>query len=623
MTPPPPTPSVEAHDDADGLVVESWQRRLRWTSLPRQMWGALAFTVRSAPLPACMTLAAGIANAAIYAVLYLILQRLIDEVSRADTVGDVSLVSLRGILTAAVALGAARMAIGFLQSVMHWRLQEFVFRKTDFLVLRASLDVPLLRYENSEYYPLLQRCSNSVNQISVSIPRVVSVVSGLATAIALTVTLSSWNPWLAALSVVSALPALLAQIWGGRLWYRAEASVAWPARLRYYISNITQSRSAAAEIRTFQLAGALYDWSENAWKEMFGIRSYAWKRRKLVESVAQIVSVAILVVGVLLVLSSGNRAAAMSVVIPTVAALIQLRLTFASVFDGVSAISDASLYLNDVAILQSIAAETRSTATTPEIEANNKYSEPVTVRGRSLTFTYPGSPKAAVDRVDITVASGELIALVGKNGSGKTTLSKLLAGLIPPTSGALTWNGLDYIRAAGDVQAGVTVQFQNPIRWCFTAKENIWLGDTTTAPDDTRLRHCLQQSGAAESILALPQGLDTRLGQELGPGSDLSGGEWQRLALARCFYRNSQLVILDEATSAMDALGEARFVKSLRTLLHGRGGVLITHRFANLKMADRIYVMDQGQVVDVGTHETLLVTSSLYQDLYNAQVQNL
>ncbi|WP_318836426.1 ABC transporter ATP-binding protein [Actinomadura rudentiformis] len=216
-----------------------------------------------------------------------------------------------------------------------------------------------------------------------------------------------------------------------------------------------------------------------------------------------------------------------------------------------------------------------------------------------------------------TVGRGEVVALVGENGSGKTTLAKLLAGLYHPDSGTIRWDGTDLTAIHGDaLRRRISVIAQDHTRWPLTVRENIVMGRPL---DEERLAHAAAAAGADRVIGELDQGYDALLDRRFRGGHDLSGGQWQRIAAARGFYRDATLVIFDEPTSALDARAEHALFERIRRHADGRTVILITHRLASVRFADRIYVLDHGRVAEHGTHAELLRNGGLYADLYELQ----
>jgi ATP-binding cassette, subfamily B, bacterial len=240
-----------------------------------------------------------------------------------------------------------------------------------------------------------------------------------------------------------------------------------------------------------------------------------------------------------------------------------------------------------------------------------------------LTFQYRGAHRPALDDVSLTIHPGQRIALVGPNGSGKTTLLKLLCRLYDPSLGRIMVDGMpvtDFAQA--DWRREIAVLSQQPAQFHVSARENIWLGSVETDPDDARIVASARRAGAHSVIERLPEGYDTPLGKWLEEGEELSVGEWQRIALARTSVRDAQLLLLDEPTSAVDPLAERDLLEALWSVAGDRMTVLISHRLSSARMADRIYVMDAGRIVESGTHDELMGLEGLYAKLFTAQAEH-
>lgn len=617
-----PTRSSKPVEDADGSIVASWERRVRWRSIPGSMHRALVFTARSAPRTVLVSLCLSTIQAAAYATLYVILGSVVPLLSGLPSAGQLLASPTIGLLVAGGALLVLLAATASAGDYVQWKLQQEVFIHTDMATLKAAVNVPLEQYEDPRFYELLQRCTNSVGQISAAAPRIVQVVGDFAAILAITLTLATQSAWILPIAAAAAVPALITQLLSARRWYRVEAENAWPARLRYYLSNASQRKSAAAEIRSLQLGDTFEAWSLSSWNEMYRAMRGARKKRAQLQLVASTLGGLIMVAGAGLAAASATGGSTLAAVVTIVLGLAQLKAVFGQMFGRMSAVADVSLYLGDVETLEGLSRQisTRPTLTPPRPAPSSTFSS---IELKNASYRYPGSSRRAVSDVTLTLRSGELIAVVGYNGSGKTTLAKLIAGMLPVTEGTITWDGQDYDDVQDVVRDGVTIQYQEPTRWCFTVRENVWLGDTRQAVGSTRIGESLRDAGAEALVRSLDEGMDTRLGKELGPGSDLSGGQWQRLAVARCFFRDSRVVILDEPTSSFDANAEAEFLSSIRRLLRGRAGVLITHRFSSLRRVDAIYVLDDGKLVEQGTHDELVSLNGIYAELYRQQIKNL
>ncbi|MGH9903390.1 MAG: ABC transporter ATP-binding protein, partial [Pyrinomonadaceae bacterium] len=224
--------------------------------------------------------------------------------------------------------------------------------------------------------------------------------------------------------------------------------------------------------------------------------------------------------------------------------------------------------------------------------------------------------------ISLTVRPGELVALVGENGSGKTTLVKLLCRLYDPTHGRITIDGVDLRQFdTTALRRDISVIFQDYAHYQLTARENIWVGDVDAPPDEKRLVETARQAGADAVIEKLPRGYDTHLGKWFADGEELSIGEWQKVALARAFLRPAQVIVLDEPTSALDAKAEYEVFKKFQQLAEGKAAILISHRLSTVRMADRIYVLENGKIVESGTHDELVYNSGAYAHLFETQAQ--
>jgi ATP-binding cassette, subfamily B, bacterial len=249
--------------------------------------------------------------------------------------------------------------------------------------------------------------------------------------------------------------------------------------------------------------------------------------------------------------------------------------------------------------------------------------DPAEITLTGVSFRYPGQEERAVDDVSVTLRRGQVIALVGENGSGKSTLAKLITGLYLPDSGTIAWDGVDIAAVdQRELHERVAVVLQNPLRWPMSAENNVRIG-RLDQPDlgGARLADAAARSGTDAVVAELPEGWSTVLSREFQGGRDLSGGQWQRLSVARGLYRDAPVVVADEPTAALDARAEHAVFAALRGLGAGdkRITVLVTHRLANVKHADQILVLERGRLIEHGTHEQLMTRRGTYHELFTLQ----
>jgi ATP-binding cassette subfamily B protein len=244
------------------------------------------------------------------------------------------------------------------------------------------------------------------------------------------------------------------------------------------------------------------------------------------------------------------------------------------------------------------------------------------IRFRNVSFRYPGSERAALVGLNLEVAAGQTAAIVGPNGAGKSTVIKLLCRFYDPEEGAVEVDGVDISgMPVDDYRRLVSVLFQQPVEYSATAGENIALGDLAGPCGPAEIEAAAQAAGAREVVERLPRGYDQMLGKWFAGGTELSVGEWQRIALARAFLRRAPIILLDEPTSAMDSWAEAEWLQRFRALARGHTAVIITHRFTTAMHADIVHVMQEGRIVESGTHDGLLARRGLYAQSWRAQME--
>jgi ATP-binding cassette subfamily B protein len=283
---------------------------------------------------------------------------------------------------------------------------------------------------------------------------------------------------------------------------------------------------------------------------------------------------------------------------------------------GFSGMYEHNLYLNNLFELMETKPSMQPSAATVKVP-QPMHGE---IRFDNVTFAYPGAEANALTDLSFTIKPGETLAIVGRNGAGKTTLFKLICRLYDPNAGRILIDGIDIKDFdPNELRAQIGAMFQDYVTYQATAAENIGLGNVQDINDRERIEVAGAQAGAAELISGLPEGYDTALGKWFDQGVNLSGGEWQKVALARAFMRDAKILLLDEPTSALDAQAEYDLFERLRSLTRGRTAVYISHRFSTVRRADRIVFLEHGRLVEEGTHAELMKLNGRYARLFRMQ----
>jgi ATP-binding cassette subfamily B protein len=240
-----------------------------------------------------------------------------------------------------------------------------------------------------------------------------------------------------------------------------------------------------------------------------------------------------------------------------------------------------------------------------------------------VSFSYPGSSRRVLEDISLDIQPGEHVALVGENGSGKTTLVKLLCRLYDPTSGTIKVDD-NHLHdfTTRELRREIGIIFQDFARYHLSVRDNIWFGNVGVPPDSAAIINAAIKTGADTVVGRLPDGYETMLGKEFEAGSELSLGEWQKVAIARAFLRETQIIVLDEPTASLDARSEAEVFEHFHELAHGRSAILISHRLSTVRMADRIFVLDRGRIVESGPHDELISKGGTYAQLFELQARH-
>jgi ATP-binding cassette subfamily B protein len=486
------------------------------------------------------------------------------------------------------------------------------------LLHAQSILVDLEYYENPAYYNTMQRAQAEAPY------RPTSIVNGLLQLFQNTISLVgvagiflAFSPLLGAVMLLAAIPGAFVRWHFARRSFRYEEQQAETERKAWYYHWMLTDSSHAKEVRLFNLGGLFKDRFQGLRRSLRQGRLELTRRRAASDFVVQALA-ALAIFGALGLAAYYTLMGRISLGDLTAIYLgFQIGLSsLQAILRSMAGLYEDNLFLSHfyqfLELQPAIHAPARPRVVPEPIQRGIDFQE--------VSFSYPNSQREALQGVNLFIAPSQVIALVGANGSGKTTLIKLLCELYHPGGGSIKVDGID-LRELDPVawRRRISVVFQDYVHFYLTARENIWLGNIEIPPESQAIETAARRTGADSLIQRLPQGYDTNLGAWFEEGKELSFGEWQKIALARAFLRDAQIIVLDEPTSSLDPLAEAELFQQFRQLLQGKSAILISHRFSTVQMADFIYVLDQGRIIEKGTHAELLVQNGRYAEFYRAQ----
>jgi ATP-binding cassette subfamily B protein len=533
--------------------------------------------------------------------------------------GKADLATLAPPLIALVAVTVTLDLARAIQAEQSRVLGELVGRRATDRVLDVSTRIDLLAFESPEFYDRLQRArAQGQFRALQTVNGLLGIVGSLGTAVAIVLALAAMQPLLLPFVLIGYVPLWVVASLNTRDLYHYTRGMTPNDRQRNYLQNVLMGRNAAKEVRAFNLAGFLRARYDRLYDERVAeLRQLA--KRRTVRSLLGSLTSSLVTVGTIAVLSWLYVSDRMSLaaVGAAVFGLYQLANQLRGLHMSATSLYEATLFIRDYSSFLTLEpAVEADEGTRPAPHGFERLSV------ENVAFTYPESPRPAVDGVSLEIKRGEVVALVGENGSGKTTLAKMLAGLYRPDSGRILWDDVDLAEVdADELRQSVAVIFQDFERYLLPARENVGLGRKERIGDVESIIEAAARADADEFLAGLPEGYETMLGREFSGGFDLSIGQWQRVALARAFFRDAPFVILDEPTASLDARAESRLFERMRELLEGRSVVLISHRFSSVRSADRIYVLHDGRVVEHGTHDELMAEDGLYAELFSLQAR--
>jgi ATP-binding cassette subfamily B protein len=584
---------------------------------------ALSFVWQSSPSLAVGSIVVRVIQGLLPLVMLYLTKLLIDAVTEGlkTPSAEASLTPMTMILVGLAVVAVATAMLTVVSSVISRIHAQVVTDHMHALLQAKSVEVDLEYYENAEYQDTLHRAQQEAPYRPTAILNALLQFCQDAVSLLAMAGILWWLHWgVIPVLMLAAIPYFLVRLQQSKKLFAWQRDRTPLERKAWYVNMLLTQATAAKEIRLFDLGPLLRQWFQEARSVLRRERIALERRWALAGLAAQIVGVA----GVFGVYSF--------VAVRTFQGL----LTVGDLVMYFLAVQRASGFLEGVGWSVSSLYESNLFLTTlheflgvqsrlPESAHPKRFPQPITqgITFDHVSFQYPHEERVAIRDFTFTIRPGEHVAFVGANGSGKTTLVKLLCRLYDPSGGRITIDGADLRDyPIADIRGAVSGIFQDFVKFQLSAKDNIALGVRTYDVDLPAVTQAAKQAGVHEAIERLPKGYESLLGKLFDGGHELSIGEWQKVALARAILRDSQILILDEPTSAMDAKAEAELFERFHELAQGRIAILISHRLSTVKMADRIFVVDRGQIVEQGTHDDLMRQQGLYATLFLTQAQH-
>ena len=496
-------------------------------------------------------------------------------------------------------------------------LGDLFSNHTSIKIMAHAATLDLDQFEDAEFYDKLERARQQTIGRTLLLSQVMGQVQDLITMGFLAAGLMAFNPWLIILLLIAIIPAFLGESYFNDQSYALTRGQTPERRELDYIRYLGASDETAKEVKIFDLSGFLIErFMQLSNKFYFANKSLSIKRSVWGTFFAMLGSIGYYAAYVVIIIRAVDGNVSIGGLAFLAGSFRQLRTLLEGILSRFTSVSEGAIYLRDFFEFFGIK---------PKITQPNHPLPfpPIILQGftfEDVGFRYTNSERWANRHLSFTLHPGEKLALVGENGAGKTTLVKLLARLYDPTEGRILLDGVDLREYdLAELRLNVGIIFQDYLRYQMTFAQNIAVGNINQQHNRPLIEASAKQSLADTLAAKLPGAYDQQLGKRFAQGVELSGGEWQKVALARAYMRDAQLLILDEPTSALDARAEYSIFERFAELTKGKSAVLISHRFSTVRMADRILVLEKGELIEIGSHQALIEKGGHYAGLFNLQ----
>ncbi len=516
----------------------------------------------------------------------------------------------------------ARALVGQAQSYAGLVLRAKLGLHVNLLILDKAARVAYARFEDPAFVNAMSQARREASSRPLDlVNQVLGLSRQVVTLVGFAALLFSLGPWAVLVLVGTAVPPFWAEARYAREQFEMQRARTLRNRRSFYLEAVLTTEQTVKEVKLFQLSR----WLRDKFRDIlasFAAEESALARRRIASTffLGLLGTLALYGTYGWIVVRTVQGAITLGAMTLYLVVFRQGQETLRGALSSVARAYEADLYLSNLEeFLASPEEEPDADDEFTEVPGEEDHAPSIELE--DVSFRYAGASRDALTHVSLRIPAGQTVALVGKNGAGKTTLIKLLVGLHRPTSGRILVDGADVATLSmSALRRRVGVIFQDFAKLQLSARENVGVGWLPSKDDDAAIGTAVEDAGAREIVARLPGGLDTPLGRAFG-GDDLSGGQWQRVALARAFMRKSRILVLDEPTAAMDAEAEHEIFQRFRDLKRDRTAILITHRFSTVRMADRVVVIDDGRVVEDGTHEALMAEDGLYARMFKLQAE--